>query len=95
MDHRKGLVLAIGVFFLFALTGCGKDSSQESAAETANSYTYDMNQNGCDTGRQSFPDLTSYCAGLESNSLNHFCAQSLRAQEFVSRGCPGTFQATN
>jgi hypothetical protein len=91
MDHRrKGLILLISAFFLFAFTSCG-GSSTESAAEIANSYTYDMNQNGCDTGRQSFPDLTSYCAGLENNALNHYCAQSLRGQEFVARGCPGTF----
>src|SRR5271156_6183501 len=96
MDYRqKKIYLAISVFFLLALTSCGKDSSEESAAELSNSLTYDMNQNGCDTGRHSFPDLSSYCAGLESKSLNNFdCAQSLRRQEFTARQCPGTFQPT-
>jgi hypothetical protein len=93
MQYRQKtyFLLIIGFFSLFALMGCGKDSSVEQAALTSNSLTYDMNQNGCDTGRQSFADLPSYCTGLENNTLNHFCASSLRQQEYVARGCPGTY----
>jgi len=95
MDHRKGLVVAISVFFLFALTGCGKDSSQESAALTSNSYKYRFNEGGCDTGWITASSFTQLCSDLESSSVNHYCDQSERADAFINQfGCPGTFQAT-
>ncbi len=54
------------------------------------SYTYDLNVNGCPTGSHSFSNLTDYCAALENNSLNNNCAQTERGNLFAQK-CPGGF----
>jgi hypothetical protein len=54
------------------------------------SYTYSLDDNGCQTGSHSFYSLGDYCAALENNSLNNGCAQTERGNLF-SQKCPGGF----
>ena len=92
MDHRRKIsVLAIGVFLALGLSGCGKSTGVEQAALSTTSYSYEALENGCDTGLQQFGSLAEECTGLQSEPLNHFCAQSARRTFFAKKGCPGTF----
>lgn len=75
----KTLSLVLSVF-LFAACGSSKDSS----------YSYELEQNGCKTGSQSFDSKDAYCAGLKDDRLNKNCAYSLRKSEF-EQNCSGTF----
>jgi hypothetical protein len=60
----------------------------------ADTKSYDFTENGCDTLTHSFDSLGSYCAALESSSVNNGCAQNLR-QAAYTRDCQGAFVPTN
>ena len=55
--------------------GCSFDSDDESKSET---FKYQFNDNGCDTGAQSFNDKDAYCAALKNEALNKGCAKESR-----------------
>lgn len=46
---------------------------------------------GCTTGEHSFSTLEEMCQGLQSDSLNHYCAEDYRRRLF-EKMCPGGFQ---
>jgi hypothetical protein len=76
------------------VVGCGKDSSEdgivfESKSET---YRYEYESNGCNTGSHSFSNLGELCDALQSRATNRGCALSLRQDGFKDWNCPGTFQ---
>lgn len=59
---------------------------------TNSSLSYNLTENGCSTGQQQFSSEAALCEGLQSESRNHGCAESLRRSTFQSHNCPGTFQ---
>jgi len=67
-------------------TACKKDDKN---------YSYSFDENGCKTGTQNFKSQGDLCLGLQNETLNHGCAEALRAQEF-EKSCPGqTFTPNN
>ncbi len=59
--------------------------------ESSSSYSYTLTENGCSTQKQSFSSKEAMCEGLKNDSLNHYCAESLRRNRFTSDGCSGSF----
>lgn len=85
---------------LFILTSCG--DSEDSKKDNGNnnysnseSYTYEFEYNGCNTGKHKFNSKEALCDGLKSQSLNDYCALPLREEAFNNKGCSGTFSAEN
>ncbi|WP_413290938.1 hypothetical protein [Bdellovibrio sp. HCB337] len=60
-----------------ALVACSGGNRQESKK-----LSYQFNENGCDTGKKEFTSKQAYCAALEDNSANNFCAESMRKTTF-------------
>jgi hypothetical protein len=95
MKIMNGFVLlALGCL----LVACGVDSSCDiksgctvEAKNENKELTYQLVENGCDTGKVKYNDDGDYCAALKSDSRNNYCARSMRRQAFESRKCPGTF----
>lgn len=58
-------------------------------------YSYQLSLNGCDTGKHSFSSQGELCDGLRNQKLNNSCAESMRANEYKNRGCPGDFTLIN
>ena len=50
------------------------------------SLTYQLNENGCDTGSHTFNTRADYCAGLNDETLNNGCALDLR-QQLIQQNC--------
>jgi hypothetical protein len=81
----RNAFFGVSALVLSALAlGCGNSDSKN----------YDFTENGCDTQSHTFDSQGSYCAGLESNSLNNGCALDLR-QAAYQRDCSGAFVQTN
>ncbi|HVJ64928.1 MAG TPA: hypothetical protein VM901_06710 [Bdellovibrionota bacterium] len=57
-----------------------------------NSFSYEFEYNGCNTGRQKFGSKDTMCEGLKSQSRNNYCAVSMRERFFEQQGCPGIFE---
>jgi len=78
-----------------AVSSCGGDDKGDSATENksggSTTYTYELTENGCETGSHTFDSKTDYCEGLRSNNLNKGCAYSLRKYTYESNNCSGTF----
>lgn len=74
-------MLAIAIAF----SGC-QISNRKDAEDDSDKYSYDLDINGCATGKQSFSSKSSYCKGLADEALNKGCAKSER-QEMYSREC--------
>lgn len=55
-------------------------------------YTYQFSYNDCDTERQTFSSKKEMCQGLKSQSLNNYCAVSMREEYFAVQKCPGIFE---
>ncbi len=66
---------------MFQLSGCG---SSETKSE---SYTYQFDLNGCETGQHQFSALKQMCEALKDDELNKFCALSLRENHYNSNNC--------
>lgn len=45
-------------------------------------FTYQFNQNGCDTGRRDFSTKVEYCQALTNDALNNNCAREARVTMF-------------
>lgn len=75
---------------LFLVTSCSKDTLSKitNANNNAQSYSYNLSENGCSTGEQVFSSQSAMCDGLRNDALNNFCAQGLRYQKFQN-DCPG------
>jgi hypothetical protein len=70
-------------FLLLLAAGCNGGSGNSQG------LTYDLNENGCDTGSHSFGSTADYCNGLRNNALNNGCAEGLRHETFT-QSCAGT-----
>ncbi len=75
-------LLAITAVVL-GVVGCA-DNQQKSE-----SRTYDLELNGCKTGKHEFGSLADMCKGLKDSKLNNGCALSMRREFFNSSGCEG------
>lgn len=78
----KTLVKALMILgSLWMLAACSAESKDES-------FSYQFNHNGCDTGKQSFSSKDAYCDGLRDEARNKSCAYTLRYDTFTAN-CPG------
>jgi hypothetical protein len=68
------------VLFLILMSGCGSSD-----------LSYNLTENGCSTGEQSFSSREDYCKGLQNKELNHDCAYTLRRNNFKAN-CTGEFK---
>lgn len=76
---------AIGLITLLSLSACGKLAENKSVKKSeAASYEYDLNDNGCATGKQSFGSLGDYCKGLQEQERNKGCALDSRKRLYES-----------
>jgi hypothetical protein len=57
--------------------GGGENKSQN--------FSYELEQNGCKTGRHEFSSQDDYCNGLKNDALNNYCAINLRYEEFKAK----------
>lgn len=89
---KLNVCLKVTTFSLLTLgfTACQVDANK---TESKTTLTYRLSQNGCDTGKKTFNDLGSYCASLQDDAANNFCATELRAQLF-DKNCQGTKKST-
>lgn len=72
-----------------AFTACSEsDDSVPISSGVNQALTYDLSENGCSTGRHTFPSFPEMCVGLQNNTLNNDCALNLRAEHF-RRNCQG------
>jgi hypothetical protein len=55
------------------------------------SLSYNLTENGCQTQEHDFSSQTDYCNGLESDSLNNYCALDLR-KSLYQTDCGSNFQ---
>ncbi len=80
------------------LPSCGATPADEGSLGRAlietkkESYTYEFELNGCNTGRHQFLSKNAMCEGLKSQSLNNYCAVSMRERHFERHACPGNFE---
>jgi len=93
----KTLLICI---FTISLAACGNsstNSADDSSGGSSTSLTYQMSENGCDTGKHSFSSLSEYCAGLKNYALNNNgCAYSLRSDLYGTKCTAyGAFIETN
>lgn len=78
--------------FAVACSSNHSDSTPSQRVEMSESYSYQFNENGCDTDKQSFSSVADYCLGLQNENVNHGCALDLREDAFQRQQCPGEFQ---
>lgn len=71
------------------LEGPGFKIGSEDKNETQ-SLSYELEENGCNTGKHEFSSRESYCTGLRNNTLNNGCAYSLRKDRYRAE-CSGDF----
>lgn len=72
-----------------ALTACNSSDDNVVASGGVNqALTYELSENGCSTGRHTFPSFPELCVGLQNNTLNNDCALNMRAEHF-RRNCQG------
>ena len=81
------LLMKITVLSLFVgslmLQSCGVNLKDALIVKKGGSeYLYNLTDNGCSTGDQSFSSLTAMCENLKNDSANNFCAYELRRSKF-------------
>lgn len=59
--------------------GCSVEVKHDHRESDA-SYSYALNDNGCDTGKRSFSDHDAYCRTLLDDGANSGCAHDMRQQ---------------
>ncbi len=66
-----------------SLVGCNvkKEKKKES-------YSYDLTENGCATGKHTFSSVGAMCSALADNATNKGCAFTLRYQMAQQYKCP-------
>jgi len=93
---KRNLIYMLAMGFLGA---CGDGSSGNNNGSnnfnSSESYTYQLELNGCNTGKHTFSSKVAMCNGLKSQSLNDYCAVSLRENHFNLNNCSGTFVTEN
>lgn len=95
----KKLFTLVCLSVIFAGCSQSSDSKSESkpvtpgATETkietkSETFGYEMNFYGCETGKQQFNSLAELCKGLQDDALNHDCARDMR-EEYFKAQCQG------
>jgi hypothetical protein len=74
------------VIFLISSTAC-----QTNVEDQLQNYSYELSENGCSTGKQTFATKDDMCIGLKNNALNNNCAYSSRQSYFTGQSCTGSF----
>ena len=65
---------------LVALTyGCGFSLGKESNS-SAEKWSYQFTENGCDTGQHEYNKKEDYCLALRDEGANRGCAPSMRGE---------------
>lgn len=75
---------------IITLSACGVAATTNNQSQSE-SRSYELEENGCNTGKHQFSSLSEMCDALKNDSLNHYCAYSLRRSYFQQSNCPGTF----
>ncbi len=78
------LRLLATVLLVLAVTGCKVSSSNKVSKAQ---YSYDFDDNGCKTQRQTSDSVAGICTKLEDHTLNNNCAYGMRAAEFKRYNC--------
>lgn len=80
-------IVAASILVL-TVSACGDGPLKTEKKESSGSsnYSYQYNENGCDTGKRAFSSKESYCDGLLDESANNYCARGMR-QETYDRNC--------
>lgn len=65
---------------LLVVTACGPAPFKPAKRVTIrpSSYSYEYNDHGCKTGKQTFASQDEYCKGLMDDELNNNCARESR-----------------
>jgi hypothetical protein len=50
--------------------------------------SYEFTENNCPTGKQTFSDMSGYCAGLKDDARNNGCAGYTRQKEYEAKCSP-------
>ncbi len=69
----------IWLALVLLVCACGQENKTER-------YSYNINENGCATGKHEFNSHNDYCAALKSDEVNNFCAWSSR-KGYYERDC--------
>lgn len=78
------LRLLITVLSILTITGCKVSSNNKTVKAQ---YSYDFDDNGCKTQRQTADSVAGICTKLEDHTLNNNCAYGMRAAEFNRYNC--------
>lgn len=84
---------AIFILSLMCLLGaCSVDVGGNKVIDTgggkSSDHSYELIENGCNTGKHSFSSQEAYCDGLKNDAANKYCAHNLRYSTF-RQNCPG------
>lgn len=75
--------------------GTNTEPTQEEGTITTQtndtSLSYELSENGCTTGKLTFPSPELLCEALKDDGLNNNCAKDLRRLKFQSSHCQGDF----
>lgn len=82
MKYSKSLFKTVVFFSVCALVACAAEDKTEKK-----SYSYELEENGCNTGKKTFKDKKSYCESLLNDAANNGCAPNLRALEYQNNKC--------
>lgn len=77
-------ILGLILLAIFAAPSCGPAPFKPAKRVRIqpSSYTYEYNDQGCKTGKQTFATKDEYCRGLMDDELNNYCARSSRETTF-------------
>lgn len=83
MNHK---ILKSMCFLTASLIATSCISAKKSNKDTAETWNYELTDNNCSTGKQSFNSKKTYCEGLLNDRLNNNCAGRMRALK-VEKEC--------
>ncbi len=78
----KMLLLLVGAALL--TTAC---QIEKNAKVTKEAYSYEFDENGCKTHKQSSNSVEGICRKLEDHALNNYCAYGMRSAEYNRYNC--------